>query len=182
MWWQWGQVWHESDPWLRYRRTDPAPPALISVASWFSGMYTFIKKVGFYFSAGGHFEIEFVCYSWSYVNNCYAGVMFVSLKKRMCCEVNGEWRVKVPLPRDRALAGTSREVTSKFLKELEGEGVWLFNYLKIIAFLTLSMIINFNNHYPSSGILPPQRPRTCSHSWPPWGIRPRPSLRPSCSL
>ena len=50
--------------------------------------------------------------------------------------------MKVPLPRDRALAGTSREVTSKFLKELEGEGVWLFNYLKIIAFLTLSMIIN----------------------------------------
>ena len=49
--------------------------------------------------------------------------------------------MKVPLPRDRALAGTSREVTSKFLKELEGEGVWLFNYLKIIAFLTLSMII-----------------------------------------
>ena len=25
------------------------PPALISVASWFSGMYTFIKKAGFYF-------------------------------------------------------------------------------------------------------------------------------------
>ena len=35
--------------------------------------------------------------------------------------------MKIPLPRDRALAGTSREVTSNFLKELEGEGVLVFS-------------------------------------------------------
>ena len=63
---------------------------------------------------------------------------FFTLFSRLCSEPD-----TCSLPgRQRALAGVSREVTSKFLKELEGEGVWLFNYLKIIAFLTLSMIIN----------------------------------------
>ena len=52
--------------------------------------------------------------------------------------------MKVPLPRDRALAGTSREVKSKFLKKFRRRrrGVWYSVYLKIVAFLALSMIIN----------------------------------------
>ena len=52
--------------------------------------------------------------------------------------------MKVPLPRDRALAGTSREVKSKFLKKFRRRrrGVWYSVYLNIVAFIALSMIIN----------------------------------------
>ena len=55
----------------------------------------------------------------------------------------GERRVKMPLPRDRALAGTSLEVTSKFLKEFgRRRSVWYSVHLNIVAFIALSMIIN----------------------------------------
>ena len=51
--------------------------------------------------------------------------------------------MKVPLPRDRALAGTSLDVKSKILKEFRRRrGVWYSVYLKIVTFLALSMIIN----------------------------------------
>ena len=70
-------------------RIPPPPPSFLLQVDFPVCIHS-LKKLDSTFSAGGHLEIEFVCYSWSYVNDCYAGVVFVSLKRRMCCEVNEE--------------------------------------------------------------------------------------------